>query len=53
VEAQCKSLVGGRCKQAGMRNWTYAGTESLLRLRAAKQDATFDDLWTARLQLAA
>lgn len=53
VEAQCKTLVGGRCKQAGMRNWTYAGAEALLRLRAAKHDGTFDDLWSARLQLAA
>jgi len=53
VEAQCKTLVGGRCKQAGMRNWTYAGAEALLRLRAAKHDGTFDDLWTAKLRLAA
>jgi hypothetical protein len=53
VEAQCKTLVGGRCKQAGMRNWSYAGAESLLRLRAAKQDASFDALWTAKLRLAA
>jgi len=53
VEAQCKTLVGGRCKQAGMRNWTYPGAEALLRLRAAKQDGTFDDLWTAKLRLAA
>lgn len=53
VEAQCKTLVGGRCKQAGMRNWTYAGADALLRLRAAKQDGTFDDLWTAKLRLAA
>lgn len=53
VEAQCKTLVGGRCKQAGMRNWTYAGAEALLRLRAAKHDGEFDDLWTAKLRLAA
>lgn len=53
VEAQCKTLVGGRCKQAGMRNWTYAGAEALLRLRAAKHDGTFDRLWTAKLRLAA
>jgi len=53
VEAQCKTLVGGRCKQAGMRNWTYAGAEALLRLRAAKHDGTFDDLWAAKLRLAA
>jgi hypothetical protein len=53
VEAQCKTLVGGRCKQAGMRNWTYAGAEALLRLRAAKQDGSFDSLWTTQLRLAA
>jgi hypothetical protein len=53
VEAQCKTLVGGRCKQAGMRNWTYAGAEALLRLRAAKHDGTFDGLWAAKLRLAA
>jgi len=44
VEAQCKTLVGARCKQAGMRNWTYEGAEAILRLRAARQDASFDDL---------
>lgn len=53
VEAPCKTLVGGRCKQAGMRNWTYAGAEALLRLRAAKHDGTFDGLWTAKLRPAA
>lgn len=53
VEAQCKTLVGGRCKQAGMRNWTYAGAEAILRLRAAKHDGTFDRLWTSKLRLAA
>jgi Uncharacterised protein family (UPF0236) len=53
VEAQCKTLVGARCKQAGMRNWTYAGAESLLRLRAAKHDGSFDALWEQQLRLAA
>ena len=53
VEAQCKTLVGARCKQAGMRNWTYAGAEAILRLRAARQDSTFDTLWDHRLMLAA
>jgi hypothetical protein len=53
VEAQCKSLVGARCKQAGMRNWTYAGAEGVLRLRAARHDGTFDDLWKGHLQIAA
>lgn len=53
VEAQCKTLVGARCKQAGMRNWTYAGVEGLLRMRAAKHDRTFDSLWERELRLAA
>jgi hypothetical protein len=53
VEAQCKTLVGARCKQAGMRNWTYAGAEAVLRLRAARQDGTFDALWDQELRRAA
>jgi hypothetical protein len=53
VEAQCKTLVGARCKQAGMRNWTYAGAEAVLRLRAAKQDGSFDRLWEQELRIAA
>jgi hypothetical protein len=53
VEAQCKTLVGARCKQAGMRNWTYAGAEGVLRMRAAKQDGSFDALWAHELRLAA
>jgi hypothetical protein len=50
VEAQCKSLVGARCKLAGMRNWTYAGAEAVLRLRAAVQDGSYAPLWERRLK---
>jgi hypothetical protein len=53
VEAQCKTLVGARCKQAGMRNWTYQGAEAVLRLRAAYQDGSFHGLWNRKLRLAA
>jgi hypothetical protein len=53
VEAQCKSLVGARCKLAGMRNWTYAGAEAVLRLRAAVQDGSYAQLWERRLKPAA
>jgi hypothetical protein len=53
VEAQCKTPVGARCKQAGMRNWTYAGAEGVLRMRAAKQDGSFGSLWDRDLRLAA
>jgi hypothetical protein len=53
VEAQCKSLVGARCKLAGMRNWTYAGAEAVLRLRAAVQEGSYARLWQQRLRPAA
>jgi len=53
VEAQCKTLVGARCKLAGMRNWTYAGAEAVLRLRAALQDGSYARLWQQRLRPAA
>ncbi len=53
VEAQCKTLVGSRCKQAGMRNWTDGGVEGVLRMRAAKHDGSFNDLWKQELRLAA
>ncbi len=49
VEAACKTLVGGRCKQAGMRNWRCNGAEAVLRLRAAQFDGEFNPLWDARL----
>lgn len=41
VEAQCKTLVQARCKQAGMR-WSRSGVESLLRVRAAVKDGSFE-----------
>ena len=53
VESACKTLVGGRCKQAGMRNWRRSGAEAVLRLRAAQIDAEFGPLWDARLRRAA
>jgi hypothetical protein len=53
VESACKTLVGGRCKQAGMRNWRRRGAEAVLRLRAAQIDDEFGPLWDARLRRAA
>ena len=53
VEAQCKTLVGARCKLAGMRDWKYAGAEAVLRLRAAVQDGSYSRLWQHRLKVAA
>lgn len=40
VEAQCKSLVQARCKQAGMR-WRTEGVEPLLRVRCALKDGRY------------
>jgi len=53
VEAQCKTLVGARCKLAGMRNWKYAGAENVLRLRAAIQDGSYESLWEQHFAVAA
>lgn len=41
VEAQCKTLVQQRCRQAGMR-WHRRGLESLLRVRCAVRDGRYD-----------
>jgi len=41
VEAQCKTLVQQRCKQAGMR-WHRQGIEPLLRIRCALRDGRYD-----------
>ena len=53
VESACKTLVGARCKQAGMRNWTRRGAEGVLRLRAALQTDRYDDLWQSAPKTAA
>jgi len=53
VESACKTLVGQRCKQAGMRNWTRPGAEGVLRLSAALQTGQFDRLWEAPSKTAA
>ena len=40
VEAQCKTLVQARCKQAGMR-WHSTGLQPLLRVRCAVKDGRY------------
>jgi hypothetical protein len=46
AEGLCKTLVEGRCKQSGMRNWNPSGAEGILRLRAARHDGIFDQTWS-------
>jgi hypothetical protein len=53
VEGACKTLVGGRCKQAGMRNWNRRGAEAVLRLRTALKTGQYDPLWNQHLKIAA
>lgn len=45
VEGLCKSLVGSRCKLSGMRGWTIRGSEGILRIRAARRDGNYKEIW--------
>jgi hypothetical protein len=45
VEGLCKTLVGSRCKDSGMRRWTVRGSQGVLRIRAARRDGHYKDLW--------
>jgi hypothetical protein len=45
AEGLCKTLVEGRCKLSGMRNWRPTGAEGVLRLRAARHDGIFNQTW--------
>jgi len=49
----CKTLVVGRCEEAGMRIWARCKAEAVLRLRAAQWVGDFGPLGDARLRLAA
>jgi hypothetical protein len=36
-----------------MRNWKYAGAENVLRLRAALQDGSYDEVWEQQFGISA
>ena len=44
VEAGCKSVVGQRLKQSGMR-WSVQGARDILNIRCALASRLFDTLW--------
>jgi hypothetical protein len=44
VEAGCKSVIGQRLKQSGMR-WTVAGANAVIALRCRLLGHRWDDLW--------
>lgn len=48
VEAGCKTLIGGRCKQSGMF-WSESGAENILALRCLHSSRRLDEFWKHRL----
>ena len=48
VEAGCKTVVGGRCKQSGMF-WSESGAENILALRCIHSSRRLEDFWKYRL----
>ena len=48
VEAGCKTVIGGRCKQSGMF-WSESGAENILALRCIHSSRRLEEFWKYRL----
>jgi hypothetical protein len=48
VEAGCKTIIGGRCKQSGMF-WSESGAQNILALRCIHSSRRLEDFWKYRL----
>lgn len=48
VEAGCKTVIGGRCKQSGMF-WSKKGAENILALRCIHSSRRTNEFWIHRL----
>jgi hypothetical protein len=48
VEAGCKTVIGGRCKQSGMF-WSEPGAENILAFRCIHNSRRLDEFWKHRL----
>lgn len=48
VEAGCKTVIGGRCKQSGMF-WSESGAQNILALRCINSSRRLDEFWKDRL----
>jgi len=48
VEAGCKTVIGGRCKQSGMF-WSEPGAENILALRCIHSSQRLEGFWKHRL----
>jgi hypothetical protein len=47
VEAGCKTIIGLRLKQSGMR-WTVKGANAIIALRCADLSGRWEEFWEAR-----
>ena len=47
VEAGCKTLMGQRLKQSGMR-WTVAGANAIIALRCGQLSGRWEQFWELR-----
>ncbi len=47
VEAGCRTVIGERLKQSGMR-WSVRGANAIIALRCCILSARFEDFWAAR-----
>lgn len=47
MEAGCKTIVGQRLKQSGMR-WTVRGANAIISLRCCQQSGQWEDYWENR-----
>jgi hypothetical protein len=48
VEAGCKTVIGGRCKQSGMF-WSESGAEKILAIPCINSSRRLDEFWKDRL----
>jgi len=48
IEAGCKSLIGQRLKQSGMK-WSLRGANAIISLRCMMQSDRLEDYWESRL----
>jgi hypothetical protein len=47
VEAGCKTVIGARCKQSGMR-WTEEGAQNVLAFRTIRGSRRWESFWKTR-----
>jgi hypothetical protein len=48
MEAGCKTIIGGRCKQSGMF-WSQSGAQNILALRCIHSSRRLEEFWKHRL----